>query len=693
MNLRFLDFVEPTALVVDRPAREKLTADKLRQEWHSTNNTRPARPQYSLSYQKSIVLAQRRWEAFCQEMGQQPKNTIGPDAFRYLSYFRWVRDDKTMFSIGLDRLDDATIRQLQMFTGGRTHEFVCSSSVSKKIVSEYYDEDDFHQSGRPTISGNIQKCPICGGDKDRTDPALRVLCWEDISMWILKDPEDKGGRDRVAMTVMLRFQKGSERYAKPTKFIFVEEDLPYICPVSHIIAKAIAEGAIEDKDLQRAEQFFQTRLDKKGVQVCWKREFLHRPVFRQTVYKDGRFTKSDDPLSRTQYDKATKNLGQAAGFAADLRSYDIRRGLLGAVNDSSNPAIRRQIARHNDDKTFDRYYINTGVNVVTQDVFFGRSNKSPYLAIFNHLGLQIDEKASDFVTDEMMSLVPSSADVQELESKAATDGTNKAIRMKLNNARKRDRRRKEALLRKAYFRAENAEELNRQVNGNIIPREPPRPIVFKSPERRRIANILGDLDDEISEEAIVQRKIAAINAWVDYAWKVELNEKRVNPLTNPSTPREVPTQLGQTTQDNRIESTPGLIGDFVDRSEGAPVLASPIILDTTEKNLASITAPQANPGKHRLIVPLGSVPQPARKKPKVTPQCLFCEKQFTRMMNFRRHVEKHLSKLPSKICCPLSACGGETFDSHTLFKVHVSQKHNLFLQADHMYGGLRQRYK
>jgi hypothetical protein len=39
-----------------------------------------------------------------------------------------------------------------------------------------------------------------------------------------------------------------------------------------------------------------------------------------------------------------------------------------------------------------------------------------------------------------------------------------------------------------------------------------------------LAEILGDLDDDLPRDVIVRRKMAVINAWVDYAWKVELKE-------------------------------------------------------------------------------------------------------------------------------------------------------------------------
>lgn len=60
----------------------------------------------------------------------------------------------------------------------------------------------------------------------------------------------------------------------PTWYIFIEEALPVLCPITHLLAKALAEGVIESEGYQsRAEPFFATK----------KKEWLHEPVFRKTV--------------------------------------------------------------------------------------------------------------------------------------------------------------------------------------------------------------------------------------------------------------------------------------------------------------------------------------------------------------------------------------------------------------------------
>ncbi|KIH94909.1 hypothetical protein SPBR_03857 [Sporothrix brasiliensis 5110] len=144
---------EAIAAKPSQPPRAILTPEQLRQQWARGNEAGDQRKRYSTAYQLAIVKSQRRWERFCSFMDIQDwrahigtslgntaaekiddrffaytnaaidkydhlrkhpadKKLLGPDGFLYLSHYRWVRDDKTTFKIGLDRLDDVTIRQL-----------------------------------------------------------------------------------------------------------------------------------------------------------------------------------------------------------------------------------------------------------------------------------------------------------------------------------------------------------------------------------------------------------------------------------------------------------------------------------------------------------------------------------------------------------------------------------------------------
>lgn len=171
-----------------------------------------------------------------------------------------------------------------------------------------------------------------------------------------------------------------------------------------------------------------------------------------------------------------------------------------------------------------------------QDAGLGRGTESPYLDILNHLGIQCDENAPTGVSDEVMRAVGPDAKVRRLErewsaleadlqakyekSTKATGADKKRRDQKQNElrvARQTQRRKVAAILRRNHFKARNNEELGRQLRGIHGPQQPLRKIVFSLPERRLVADILSDLDEDLPEDEIVRRKINAINALVSYA--------------------------------------------------------------------------------------------------------------------------------------------------------------------------------
>lgn len=77
------------------------------------------------------------------------------------------------------------------------------------------------------------------------------------------------------MQVLLRFHKGHDKEIVPTWFLFIEEKLSLLCPISHVLAKALAEGVIDMAGYDTtAEPFFRTAIDMRAVHIPWKKELL-----------------------------------------------------------------------------------------------------------------------------------------------------------------------------------------------------------------------------------------------------------------------------------------------------------------------------------------------------------------------------------------------------------------------------------
>ncbi len=267
---------------------------------------------------------------FALRIEPKRKKYLGPEAFAYLAWFRWVRD-RTAFKLGLDRLDDALVRIFLMWTGCRRHELLYARPKNLDDKLKEYDDDldaftDVDDGDDEYIKKREPVCWVCGKLDERTDPKYQVLCWEDIDLWILRDPLGDG-HDRLAMQVLLRFHKGNTKQRVPTWFPFIEEDLPFLCPISLILAKAGAEGAFGGDFVPRAESFFGTKLTVPALKITWKEEFMHKPVFRETIRTpDGRFVKSDEPANVAMFDRNTATISLEGGLEDPLTSYDYRRG-------------------------------------------------------------------------------------------------------------------------------------------------------------------------------------------------------------------------------------------------------------------------------------------------------------------------------------------------------------------------------
>ncbi|KAJ2906919.1 hypothetical protein MKZ38_009782 [Zalerion maritima] len=585
------------------------------------------------------------------------KNSLGPGTFTYLAYFRIVRDRST-FNIGLDRLDDMTIRLFQMFAGVRTHELVYEARQDdEKMIGRYHNKDDAFADIElidKYIQPRPKACWVCDEIDDRTTAAYKVLCWEDIILWILRDPEGKG-RDCLAMQILFRFHKGENKEIRPTFYLFVEENLPLICPVLYIFAKALAEEVIGISGYDRAENVFNTKISLPAVRIPWKREFWHKPVFRRSEkYLEG-YEKVAEPTTRKMYD-----------------------------NPHYRQSVRNQAARHQPNSAvYKRYYHNNNINAVFQDAFLGRGTASPYLTILNHLGLICDENAPTAVPDELMRAIGPDAATRKLEERMSAlrarlepvygqasraSGCDKEeydqLVGQLRAARQKHRRKFLEIIRKDYFQFRNDRELENQLEDICEPeRPPPEPVIFSLPERKCLAEILGDLDDNLPEEALIRRKINAINAWVDYAWIVEPKETDL-PMQHgmPSLPD--PARIG-IDQDTALQNRPLSPQPLTPRTPNTPPppYTESILPVSTSK--PSIDRRQAS-----------------RKRPV---PCIFCGKCFSRVTTMWSHVDDHLGCLGGgHVPCPFPECKARQalFEFGHAFKSHVYHDHHVALRPE-----------
>ncbi|KJK82563.1 hypothetical protein H634G_02169 [Metarhizium anisopliae BRIP 53293] len=261
---------------------------------------------------------------------ENPKSSLLWADFICHIYFLWDRDT-SHFHIGLDRLDDAAIRHNCIFSGCRKHELVYAKPKNLKELVEKLDEEsdaytDVEHDSNECIPRRVKECWFCGLADERTNnPTLKVLCLEDIDFWILRE----------------------NKQIVPTWYTFVEEDIPMLCLVSHILAKALSEGFIDNNGYQeRADPFFHTKLNKPSIKIRWKREWLHRPVSRETVNALGK--KSNDPAKAAVFDSHSVRLGIALGLAEKMSQYGYSRGY--GLPMHTYASLSRATSRHTNPK-------------------------------------------------------------------------------------------------------------------------------------------------------------------------------------------------------------------------------------------------------------------------------------------------------------------------------------------------------
>lgn len=173
-----------------------------------------------MNHLRDVIRSETRYlRALRRELKIKP--TMGVDFFIYHLFFLWVRDSSA-FHIGLDRTDDAFLRILYQWTGCRKHELIYAKPEDLTAKVKEYDEEsddytDVERSMDKYIKPRVKKCWVCKGlDERDNNPKLKVLCWEDIDLWILRDPEGNSGRDRLAIQILLRYHKGENKKIVPT---------------------------------------------------------------------------------------------------------------------------------------------------------------------------------------------------------------------------------------------------------------------------------------------------------------------------------------------------------------------------------------------------------------------------------------------------------------------------------------------
>ncbi|PQE19655.1 hypothetical protein CJF31_00010054 [Rutstroemia sp. NJR-2017a BVV2] len=482
------------------------------------------------------------------------KPVLGADDLILLLTHHWARDT-SIFPTEDQRLALATIMLLLIYTGCRPAELVDAGKVKSAIdrdqtyeddnwdeeyegLDKTKDDDPTYENPEPWVDPKISDCD----DRDDEEVLTReykALCYEDIRLWIVRNPTP-GERDLLGMEITLAHHKGADRKPKPTTFLFHEETLPILCPVSHILAIAIRDNAIKVDGFTHAEPFFVSNLQDptKAVLVHWKSEKLKTPIFRQAVWTfDGLSTSAHKALRYSTFAYYLDRLGWAAGFAQKLTSYCFRRGTGNAVDGAATTAVRDQVMRHNPQTgVFCGSYINEKVRFIVQDAVLDQPTNIGFLRAFTHMSLTCDPRAPIDVPEEVLKDLPPDPEIMELtrereEYKRQYGSYRRAppairkeceqLRRQIDSLQKQRDRAIKIEFRRDYFDRIHDEELEKQLQ-KVPTNEYIEPIVHHQlPERTRLQEVLCDLSRDLSPSDIVSRRIRAIDLMIALSYRQE----------------------------------------------------------------------------------------------------------------------------------------------------------------------------
>ncbi|KAK0615146.1 hypothetical protein B0T17DRAFT_541194 [Bombardia bombarda] len=636
------------------------------------------------------------------------KPVMGVDDLLLGLTHHWSRD-RSVFPTEDDRLDLPTIMLFQAYTACRPAELVDGtrsrgredpltekdeelslSGHQKCMVREQIIEDDDDGDDSNYNSDNDDHTVFDsddGYDSDVTDATKdsqnelqaqplqtpagletgptrlhKALCYEDLTLWIVKDPK-KSGRDVLAMEVYLRYHKGADNKPKPTVFLFREHPLPILCPISHILARALRDDAIQVDGYDSAEPFFATKLGKDAVKVHWKPCKLKTPVFRKSVRTtSGGWEKSPvDPMKYATYAFYLDRIGKSFGSEEKWTSYCMRRGNANAIIGLAPDAVVDQVMRH-DPMTgcLANAYLNHRVGFNVQDAYLERDPSADGLTrAFTHMSIRCNPEVPKEIPKLELDELPADPDIVELSRRVKRMSiairqefkfirlSPKRVRRKyselrreLRNAEKNFRDDMTKIYQDVWRRRLYDEELERQLSGVVVEREVEPTLEHHLQERNRLQKILCDFKQELSLDDITRRKVRAINLMVALA-----SQREVRP-------------------------------------------ANSTLADGTEELL---DASEASHSKSLAIEKRENIPLVLERT-----QCIYCvgderlsykdrTRKFSRVSYMMDHVEKvHLRRQPARAtwvchhpkCKPL----GDFLTSLDHFKNHVQKVHGVKLR-------------
>jgi len=182
----------------------------------------------------------------------------------------------------------------------------------------------------------------------------------------------------------------------------------------------------------------------------------------------------------------------------------------------------------------------------------------------------------------------------------------------------------------------------------------------------------------------VRRKVEAINAWVDYAWKIEPKEPKHRKAPAP------PTEIAKQAETLQVAlEVPGHGRTIAPKPWYASMIQDPISPSAMPPDAAVAQEPPPsyttvdNGRFSNAAIPgvngTGALPVCGRLTPRARHECIFCGRRFTRKGTMWNCAERHLKRRPTDaVPCPDPGCKskGIVLKNELQFKNHAKLVHN-----------------
>ncbi|KAF1359213.1 hypothetical protein EJ07DRAFT_121068 [Lizonia empirigonia] len=214
----------------------------------------------------------------------------------------------------------------------------------------------------------------------------------------------------------LRNRKGHRNNKKhsPIMLLYEEATMRSMCPVTHFIALALADGVFEDCNSFQDIEAKKLPLGSSLYRYRYKPEAKKRPIL-QSLCKDGSISENGI-LTYNCFNNMLKGIGQRAGYEDRLSAYCFRRAYAKAVERTATPAQRRLLMGHSNDDTV-MYYISGIVGIDSQSMVHGRDQRTEL----------IDENVSMMAKRNLFAPMPPGSQLTDRASRPEATETDRDV--------------------------------------------------------------------------------------------------------------------------------------------------------------------------------------------------------------------------------------------------------------------------